>query len=305
LDREDPFANFSTNYNTERSEYGLELEYSEREARSIAEEDTGDFSNVSTVTTKSIRPSFSYNLTELDRLITGFGYTERKFDNSGSSTNDLSDNEIIDVSVAWQHSFSERLTGGLSALFMNYEAETDAFTNEFDSYALSATSTYALSELWQLGGELGLRYLDSELTPNIGPSISETSTGETYAFSASRKDELSELQLTATRALLPSSRGEVNEQDAYHVSYTRNLTERLAASIYANYRKFESVDETFATDTEYTELSPNLRWSLAQNLALVFAYKYRSVKRSDSGDADSNAVLVTLDYNWDGIRFSR
>ena len=77
LDTENPFIGFSTSRSTERSSYGINLDYSERESRSIAEEDTADFSNTSTTTIKSISPNFSYSLTELDTITTSASYQER------------------------------------------------------------------------------------------------------------------------------------------------------------------------------------------------------------------------------------
>lgn len=307
LDKQNPFAGFSYTQSTERADMGLELAYSERETRSIAEEDTGNFSDSSTVTTKSISPSLSYRLTELDSLTSRLSYTERTYDSSATNLSNLSDNETLDLNLAWQHRFSERLSGGFSAAYINYEAESDLFKNQYDSYALSATSSYNLSQLWQLSGQVGVRVLDSEISPIIGPSSSDRSNGSTYSFSAVRTDELNELMLTFSKALLPSSTGAVNEQDAYQLSYTRNLSEQVSAGLSASYREFENTTDDFSVndETTYSEISPHLRWKLDRNLALVFNYKYRNYERSESSDATSNAIFMTIDYDWDGIRFSR
>lgn len=307
LDKQNPFAGFTYSHNTERSELGLALAYSERETRSIAEEDTGNFSDASTVTTKSISPTFSYRITELDSVSSRFSYTERTYDSSASNTSNLSDNETLDFNVAWQHRFSERFSGGLSAAYVNYEAESELFKNQYDSYSLSATSSYNLSQLWQLSGQFGMRVLDSEVSPISGARSSERSNGSTYSFSAVRKDELSEVMLSFSKALLPSSTGAVNEQDAYQLSYSRDLSEQVSAGVSASYRDFDNATDDFSAndETKYSELSPYLRWKLDRNLALVFNYKYRNYERSQSSDATSNAIYMTIDYDWDGIRFSR
>lgn len=312
LDKENPFASFSTSYATERSTYGLNLNYAERESRDIAEEDTADFSNTSTTITKSISPSYSYRLTELDTLSTSASYQKRK--QSGSSTrtdpilgtsSNLTDNETISLTLAWQHQYTERLNAGVSGSYVNYQAESDRLDNQYDSYSLGLTSEYQLSELWSVNAMFGARYLDSENNPAIGPQTSDQSTGVDYSFSTTREDELNSYTLSASRSLTPSSEGDVNQQDAFTVSYRRNITEKLTGSISASYRHYRSADDLNSIDTKYIDFSPNLSWKLAKDWALVFSYKYRSVDESGGKNVDSNAVSFNIDYNWDGIRFSR
>src|SRR5690606_30488674 len=79
LDREDPFANFSAGWNTERSSYGLSASYAERAQRSIAEEDTGDFASNATVESINFAPTYSYQLTEKDSIYASYNYSERKY----------------------------------------------------------------------------------------------------------------------------------------------------------------------------------------------------------------------------------
>ncbi len=118
LDREDPFANFSSNWNTERSTYGLSASYSENAQRSIAEEDTGDFSSNATVESINLSPSYRYQLTEKDSVYGSYTYSERTYSDSVVSQNafgtNLNDNKTHSITGGWQHSITERLTGGLS-----------------------------------------------------------------------------------------------------------------------------------------------------------------------------------------------
>lgn len=311
LDKENPFASFSTSYANERSTYGLNLNYAERESRDIAEEDTADFSNTSTTITKSISPSYSYRLTELDTISSSFSYQTRKQSDSGSnntilgSSSNLTDNETASLNLAWQHQYTERLNAGLSVSYVNYQAESDRLDNEYDSYSLGLTSEYQLSELWSVNGLLGARYLDSENNPAVGPQTSDQSTGLDYSISTTREDELNSYTFSASRSLTPSSEGDVNEQDAYTFTYRRSFNEKVSGSLSASYRKYRSADDLDSTETKYIDFSPSLSWKLAEDWALVFSYRYRSVDESDGKDVDSNALSFNIDYNWDGIRFSR
>jgi hypothetical protein len=311
LDKENPFASFSTSYATERSTYGLNLNYAERESRDIAEEDTADFSNTSTTITKSISPSYSYRLTELDTVSSSFSYQTRKQSDSGSNSNilgassNLTDNETASLNLAWQHQYTERLNGGISVTYVNYQTESERLDNQYDSYSLGLTSEYQLSELWSVNGLLGARYLDSENRPVNGPQTSDQSTGLNYLIRTIREDELNSYSLSASRSLLPSSEGDVNQQDAYTATYRRNFTEKLSGSLSASYRLYKSADDLNSQETKYLDISPSLNWKLAQDWALIFSYKYRSIDETDGKNVDSNAIFVNIDYNWNGIRFSR
>lgn len=312
LDKENPFASFSTSYATERSTYGLNLNYAKRESRDIAEEDTADFSNTSTTITKSISPSYSYRLTELDTLSTSASYQKRKQSGSSAGTDpilgtssNLTDNETISLTLAWQHQYTERLNAGLSGSYVNYQAESDRLDNQYDSYSLGLTSEYQLSELWSVNAMLGARYLDSENNPAFGPQTSDQSTGLDYSISTTRENELNSYTFSASRSLTPSSEGDVNEQDAYTIVYRRNLTEKLTGNLSASYRMYRSADDLNSTKTNYIDFSPSLSWKLAEDWALVFSYRYRSVDESGGKNVDSNALSFNIDYNWNGIRFSR
>lgn len=310
LDKENPFFSFSTSKSTERSTYGLNFNYSERESRSIAEEDTADFSNTSTTTTKSISPSFSYRLTELDTVSTTLSYQKRLQSTASNNSllansSNLTNNETKSLNLAWQHQYSERLSGGVSVGYVNYQAESNNLDNEYDSYTAGFTSTYQLTELWAVSGLLGARYLNSENNLSNGITSTDTSSGLNYSFSATKKDELDSITLSASRSLVPSSEGDVNEQDAYTLSYSRALTEKLNVNLSSSYREYTSADDINSNTTKYIDFSPNLRWKLYEEWSFVFGYRYRSIDESDGKNVNSNAVTFNIDYNWDGIHFSR
>jgi hypothetical protein len=310
LDTENPFIGFSTSRSTERSSYGINLDYSERESRSIAEEDTADFSNTSTTTIKSVSPNFSYKLTELDTITTSASYQERTqsstTNNSLLSNNSrLTDNETKSLNLAWQHQYSERLSGGISLGYVNYSAESESLDNEYDTYTAGFTSTYQLTELWVINGLLGARYLDSENTFSNGLTTTSSSSGLNYSLSATKNGELDSMSLSASRSLLPSSTGAVNEQDAYTLSYSRELTEKLKASVSTTYREYTSADDISSNTTKYIDFSPSLRWDVYEKWSLAFGYRYRSIDESDGKNVNSNSVYLNIDYNWDGIHFSR
>lgn len=300
IDREDPFIRLDGSYNTERSSFGLNIGYQESSSRSTAEEDTGDFTTESTVRTRTIAPSFSHQLTEQDSVSINGSYSERDY-----STSDFSDNDTVSITGGWNHVFTERLTGGLSATVSNYQADALTFSSDDDTYGLSATAEYALSELWQLNGQAGIRRLNSERKFTSGFKESDNSSGGTVDFSATRTGEIDTFTIGLSRGLIPSSTGDVNEQDRIHLAYSRNISDRLTAGLTASYQETTSALDSGSEKRENINVSPSLRWQLERNVGLNLAYVYREQQRDSAPTVDSNAVSLTLTYDWDGIRVSR
>lgn len=308
LDREDPFANFSSNWNTERSSYGLSASYSERAQRSIAEEDTGDFASNATVESINFSPSYSYQLTEKDSVYANYNYAERKY--SGTESNidnplgtNFNDNKTHTVTTGWQRSWTERLTAGLALTYAQYEAE-GIQQSEYDTYNVAVTSSYLLSEKWSVSGQFGYRTLENERTL-LGQRLTDKSSGTLFNLSTNYDGEVNHVSFVLSRSLTPSGEGNVNEQDKIGLVWSRKLSETLSFNINTSYQESQTVDRFNTTDREYLQISPTMSWQLQEQLSLKFGYQYRDQKSSDRGSADSNMVFLTVGYDWDGLRFSR
>jgi hypothetical protein len=302
---ENPFANFNGSYYNERSEYGLALAYVEDTTRETAADDSGNFRAQGTITTKTIAPYYNYQLTERDTLSFNASYSEREYD-----INTFNDNELKFIETAWWHLYTERLSGGLSVGVYNYQADSSltSFSVEHDNYNFLALLAYQLTELWQLDGRAGIRRLESELTNDFGFKEDNTASGTSYAFTATRENEIDTLVLGVSQELNPNSDGSVDEQQRAHVNWSRNLSETLTANIFATYLESESESrDILKQERKYYEFSPSIIWNFEENLGLEFGYRYRKQDRDGilSTDADSNSAFVALRYDWDGIRASR
>jgi len=300
LDTENPFIQFRTNHQTERSAWGLETSYTEDSTRTDAADDTGDFTTQSIVTTKSISPSYSHQLTERDSISISASYSERQY-----STTDYSDNETKSLTTAWQHQYTERWNGGVSVSVSNYKSAGINDSSENDNYNLSLTSAYELSELWNLSGQIGVRQLKSEQLDSFGNTEKNTNSGSSFNVTANKRTELDSLTIGISRSLSPSSTGEVNEQQGINLNWSRELSETLTASLATRYQETTSASDDGDEKRENINFSPSIRWQFERNLGLNFSYNYRQQKSSDEDDVDSNSVMLTLNYDWDGIRASR
>jgi hypothetical protein len=301
LNSQNPFIRFSSNYALERAQFAVAASYVENNARNDALEDTGDFGTDATSKTRALSPSFSYQLTERDSLTGSFSYSERLY-----SSADFEDNETESVSLGWVHQVTERFSAGLNSSVTNFQTDGLTFSTDDYSYNLSTNMSYQLSEVWSIDADLGYRKLESERTENTGRVIKDDSTGSTFKVSTTFDEELDDVTFSYTRALTPSSTGDVNEQDALSFNWTHNISERLTASFAAGYVETRTASEQFSNEKrENISLTPSLKWSVDPKFDINLGYMYKQQKRSGAQDVDSNAVSLTLTYDWDGFRVSR
>jgi len=301
LDTDNPFVSINTQYNTQRSQWGLDVSYAESTSRDDAADDTGDFETNSISTTESISPSFSYQLTERDTLLVNASYSTQEY-----STADFSNSRNRQLSTSWQHQFTERFNGGVSLSFGNNKSNSLTSFTDDDTYNISLTTDYDLSEVWGINGSVGVRQLDSERTDGFGVTEKNKSSGSSLDLTISYVKNQDTVDVSLSRSVSPSSSGEVNEQDKISANWSRNLTENLSAGINASFQTTRSADGADNDERENVSVSPSLNWTFSPDASLALSYKYRQQKESDAGtNASSNAIMLTLNYNWDGLRVSR
>jgi hypothetical protein len=301
LDRQNPFVRFSSGYQTERSDWGLGAGYVKNSSRNSAVEDTGDFQTESTATTKTLSPSYQYKLTERDNVSLGGSYSKKTF-----STTDFSDNKTLSLNTGWTRQFSERMSGGLNFSVSNSQSTGLLVSTDYDNYNLSTSLNYDLSELWQISGSIGVRRLNSEQMSNGGNTVENSSSGLSLDINANRKTEIGALSVGLSRSVSPSSTGDVNETDRLTFSWSRNLTERVSTSLTTSYQQTSSALENTTEKRENISFSPAISWQLERNLGLNLAYNYRQQKQSQlNSNVSSNALILSLNYDWDGLRASR
>ncbi len=302
LDTDNPFARFDTQYQFERMQLGLKASYIEDSTRNDALEDTGDFSTNATLTSRSLSPSISYQLTEVDTVTATVDYSDKRY-----STADFADSETKGLTLGWQRQFTERFSGGLSVSSTNYQIEDIDYTSDDDNYNLSWQMTYQWSELWLIDGSVGYRRLDSERTDLLGNTTSDQSSGISYNIDITHEGELNTISLALSKQLSPSSDGDVSEQERIGVVWTRLLSEQWSFNLSTSYQESTSTSNDDDTNRENLDFSPSFSWQFSPTMNLNLGYSYRKQKQDGAinQNVDSNSVSLSLNYNWDGIRVSR
>jgi len=300
LDTDNPFWRFDTNYKAERSSWGLGVNYAESTSRSDAEEDSGDFETNSISTTESISPSYSFQLSDRDVLSVKASYSTQEY-----STADFSNSRRRSLSTNWQHQFTERFNGGVSVSVSNNKSSGLLSSTDDDTYNVSLTTKYHLSEIWAVNGSVGLRQLKSEQTDLLGFTESTSDTGSSLDMSVTYKGEVDDASLNVSRSISPSSTGGVTEQDRISLNWSRELTERLSAGVSTSFQKTTSAIDS-NDERENINFSPSVNWKFSPDASVALSYTYRKQKEElQDTDASSQAVMLTLNYNWDGFRVSR
>ncbi|EMR14345.1 long-chain fatty acid transport protein [Methylophaga lonarensis MPL] len=299
LNRENPFADISASYQTMRSGYGISASYRERTVRSIAEEDTGDFSSDATVRSRRIAPSYSYQLTERDVIAFNASYSELRYDQRN-----FSDNDTLTLSSQWSRSFSERFSAGFNAGYTQYESTGEFTRSDYDSTNFGVNLSYRWTERTSITGSAGVNYLKS--TVRTGPvKQNDSNRGTLASVAMSHQTTLDNFSLNLSRSLNPSGEGVLNQQDRVSFNWSRKLTDRMSFNLSTSYSQTSRADDTGSNKRKFTDVAPNLSWRMTETTSINTGYRYRKIQGDREDNINGNAVFVSFGYNWDGIRFSR
>jgi long-subunit fatty acid transport protein len=97
------------------------------------------------------------------------------------------------------------------------------------------------------------------------------------------------------------------------------LTKHLLLDLTSNYSRSKSIGDQSSDSSisqfnrNYFTVAPGIAWEPAKNWQLKGSYVYRwqdyqqdnNLLNLNAGTSESNAVMFSLGYSWDGIRVSR
>jgi|GEM_PF-664687 len=315
----------STAYRTERSNTGLSASYSVLPSQNFAEQDTGNFASNASRENISVTPSYSYQFTELDSLISSASYSKSTysnagFGNNGADFNNFNNNETKSINVGWQRQWSELFMQSISVFYSNYES-TGQVSASSDSYGINLSSSYQLSEKWQFSGTVGGRITDTSTETAIIPGLlmmtdQNTSEGFLTDIGVHYTGESLSSNFSLSRSLVPSGQGQLTEQTRVSLDFLYQITERLSSGLTTSYQETDSVSNSnngLGISRTNIQVSPNINWKLTEDWLLSASYAYRQQERPNSttidntrfGTAESNIFMLSINYNWPGLSISR
>lgn len=258
---------------------------------------SGNFSSNAERTTQSVSPSFSYKLNEFDTLRVNGNYSETNY-----TGKDFYNSQAHSINLDWQRSWSERFSNNISVSYSTLASQIQ----QSSTYNLNFGINFMFSEQWSIKGTVGGRLTNSE-----SHAIKRQSEGFLVNAEINYTGEKLSSQLGISRSLLPSSQGQLQEQDSINFTVNYPLSQKLSSSFSANYQStIRSAINDQSTSRQYLALQPALNWQIDPEWTISASYQYRSQNRTSSQNTGvssgfSNSVMLTIYYNWQGLSLSR
>lgn len=258
---------------------------------------SGNFSSNAEKTTQSVNPSFSYKLNEFDTLRLNGSYSETSY-----TGKDFNNSQTHSINLDWQHSWSDRFSNNISATYSAFSSTIQ----QSSTYNLNLGLNFMLSEQWSIKGTVGGRLTNSEKSTS-----KHQSEGFLVNATLDYSGEKLSSQLGINRSLLPSSQGQLQEQDSLNFTLDYALSQKLSTSFSANYQRSNTTaTSNQSTSREYLTLQPALNWQIDSDWTISASYQYRtqnSTTGQNTGVSSgfSNSVMLTINYNWQGLSLSR
>lgn len=311
-------------YKTARFDWGLSTNLSVTPARNTAALNSGDFNTNSDRTSWSVSPSVSYKIDELNSIILSPSYSETSFTSSGSSptnSTNFRNNTSTNIGLAWQRLWNERYTSNVNFFYSNFSSPRTTAIGEstFDSVGINFSNTYVWSQNWNIDGTVGARHTQS----TIG-TVSNGSFGFLANVGINYTGESFSSGISFNRSLTPSNQGQLQEQTGASLHFRYKIAERLSAGLTTSYTQSTSVNEPGLVNginqlstrkRENIVVEPSVSWSLSPDWTLAGSYRYRTqqggltgednITNDVNGVAESNLFILSINYNWQGLKLSR
>jgi hypothetical protein len=302
----------STSYQMGRHNFAFGANYTSDPNSNIAEADTGNFVSNSLRNRWSVSPSYAFQLTELDSLSLSGSYYETTYSGSGSEL--FSDNEVGVARLGWNREWSERLNTTIGFRYGHFSALGGGIFSVntiSDVYGIEFSSRYLMTKNWSINGGAGLRVVDSEtilVAAGFAQADTDTSLGWDADLGIDYRGERLFGGFHFHKGLNPSGNGTLNDQTVIALNLGFNITERLTAELATSYRLTTTASVNTDLQRNNFDIGPSLNWAMARDWTLSASYRYRFQERDFvfvSTNADSNLVLLSLNYNWPGFSVSR
>lgn len=301
LDTNDIKLGMQTTHQIELDRFGLDLAYESDDSRNTEVESTGLVQTSSQRVLISIAPNWQRQLSERALVFANYNYSDIEYDGTGRI-----DYWTDSASLGFSYALSEKTTLQTSVNASRYEAES--ISSEYQTYGLRAGFNHNFTETFSSGLTVGLTHTESDFLVGVTPT---SATDNSWQLDASLKKKFQVTDIVASLSVTesPGSQGRLLRNEKLKLSVNRKLSERLAFSVTGTAYRNESaggIDNTADSRTYYS-LEPRLRWKATRWWTVVGSYRYRNQEFTETtnGDAESNALFVTVQYTWPRESLSR
>lgn len=318
LDRDDQRYSLATSYRTERSSW--ELTGSRSETSTIAEEQTVPNTGLVEVPviydSHRISPLWTWSMSELTQLQLAYSVSDFSYVNGESSGLYDYSARTATAQLSSHLDFKDRFFFIVGYSSFNVPATT--FNSQSANYQAGITRGFSRT----MKGTLiaGVRKTSDEqdvtvCTLSFGSLCLQTErvtqssdqTSSVYSGNLEKKYETLQLNLSASRSYDPSGSGTIVLTDTQNASLTKRFTSRLRGEISAsNYNISPQTVDIAGVKRHFYSFETDLFWHWTRELGVSFHYRYSHVRRETQDQAaESNAVYLSIGYQWPKMAFSR
>jgi hypothetical protein len=319
----------NNSYRSRRSLFGLSGGYGVSCSYSQQITDTGLILPNSQSINYRLAPSWTWQWTTRDQLLLGATYSKTSFSNSqgsvvsnvGGSSFGFIGNDTYSVNLGVNHEWDRYLTLNGKVNFSNIQY-TGATTSTQNLFGFQLGANYLVNRNWTVGGGGGPVWVDSQQSSNgVSPGTgSSLSLGSTANINLSYSEQSTKFSTGFSNAINPSVIGQTLQTQSVFANYSYQLARSILFDLSGSFSRSQSIGSQASGNNSagqfnrtYYTVTPGIAWDFEKNWRLKGSYVYRrqtyqqdnNLQILNVGTSDSNMMMISLNYTWDGIRQSR
>ncbi len=313
-------------YTQRRHVFSLNAGYSQICSYAQQASDTGILVPNNQSESLNLSPNWSWQVTQLDRLSLSPSYSQTSFNDFGTGnnneiSNNFRDNTSYSVNLSELHEWTRRFSSNASIFFSHSEFSSsgNAFNQGTSSQIVfggQLGGQYAITRKWSINAGAGGRWVQSPGASASGGS-GDLLFGETFNVAINYKGKFDTFAVNFSRSVSPSAFGQIQDVSSFGMQYGYEISRELSFKASGNYSENQAVGQSqtqLEQKLSFYNASAELAWKFAREWRLTASYRYQmqdlaadgaQISSFLSGVRDSNAVMIHLNYNWDGLRDSR
>ncbi len=323
LDSNDRLFALDMATNTQRSQFGVNVNYTRDSTLESELATTGLVELRAQRTLSEINPTWSFHLTP--RWLVTAAYDVSKADYSDAAGTNLVNYSDQNGILGVQYDLSQRGVASLNAYYDQYRTRPTQYKAR--TYGLQAGYRYHFSPTLEGDVAVGARRTHTTVLANtelcaivvaqgvaicipvasLTSSQSADSSGYTFNGNLKRHWQSASLALSLSRAITPSGLGALVQTDRLGLDWTHHLSQTWAARVSVATYRTRFLDGTLnANDNRYSFVNPSMSWKLTREWTLSTGYSYARSKYDLASKASSdNRVYAMLIYRWPQLSVSR
>lgn len=274
----------------------------------------------------NLAPNWNWQFAPLDKLSLSPTYAQTSYSANGSSNElgsgaNFRSNDTYSLNLTETHDWDRRLSSNHSLFFSRSEFSNAGSASSQNMYGFQLGGQYAISRAWSINAGAGGRWVQqpSSINNTLASNSSDSPIFTNVAnLGLNYKGQNMDYGFNFSRTVNPSAYGQLLENNSVNMNYSYQISRELAFNIDASLQKNQSIGQSqtqAAQNRTYYSASSGLVWKFSKDWNVSAKYLYRRQEYPDvqggqainslAGAQESNAFMLHLNYNWDGLRVSR